>query len=829
MIRYWSLRANLSCRNFQNAYKPSWKRWFISAQSAELAEDSNNELPSLSPVLDSFSYAKIFQNCIKYQDWRKGKSVHCDILKRGSCVDCFAWNIVVNMYVKAEVLDDARKVFDEMPERNTISFVTLIQGYSSSFQFVESMELFLRIHRGGYELNPFVFTTVLKLFVNTECAELCWHMHACIYKLGHDSNAFVGTALIDAYTACGFVDGAKEVFDGILDKDMVTWTGMVTCYCENECFEEALELFTKMRCVGVKPNNYTFASTLKACTGLNAHNFGKSIHACSLKTRWELDPYVGGALLDMYTKCGDVDAALVVFNAMPEKNMILWSFMIARYAQSNRSEEAVKLFFQMKRASVTPNQFTYASLLQACATMEGIELGKQTHCHVLKIGLDADIFITNALMDVYAKCERMEDSEKLFSCSPHKNDVSWNTMIVGYVQLGNGEEALRLFLQMLDAQLQATDVTYSSVLRACASLAALETGIQIHGLISKTVFKEYIGVRNSLVDMYAKCGNVRNARLMFDTMDYRDKVSWNSIISGYSLHGLGRDALKLFENMRESDARPDNITFVGILSACSNTGLVEQGRLYFDSMYQDYGIEPCIEHYTCMVWLLGRSGLLYEAVKLIDNIPFEPSVMVWRALLGASVIHNNVEIGKLSAEHVLKMEPEDESAFVLLSNIYASAKSWGNVVSVRKLMKRKGVKKEPGLSWIENENKVYYFSVGDTSHPKIRLIHGMLEWLSITIKNAGYVCNQTVVLLDMEDDEKDRHLWVHSERLALAFGLISTPPGRPIRIIKNLRICLDCHAAIKLISQVVQREIVVRDMNRFHHFENGVCSCGDYW
>ncbi|PIA39830.1 hypothetical protein AQUCO_02600354v1 [Aquilegia coerulea] len=715
------------------------------------------------------------------------------------------------MYVKLDLLNDGCKVFDEMPMRNTISFVTLVQGYSLSFRYVEAIELFLRLFREGHELNQFVFTTVLKMFVNMEYAELCRRVHACIYKLGHDTDAFVGTALIDAYTVCGFVDDAKEVFNGILVKDMVSWTGMIGCYCENQYFEEALELFSRMSNFGFKPNNYTFASTLKACTGLFALNLGKSIHCCALKNRCQSDSYVGGALLDFYTKCGDVDAALIVFKGMPQKDMILWSFMIARYAQSGCSNEAVKLFTQMRQAFVTPNQFTYASVLQACATMEGIELGEQIHCQVLKVGLDADVFVTNALMDVYAKCERMDDSKKLFIESPNINDVTWNTMIVGYVQLGDGEEALRLFLQMFYAQIQASQVTYSSVLRACASLAALEPGVQIHCLILKTVFSEDTVVSNALIDMYAKCGSIKNARLIFDSMNELDDVSWNSMITGYSLHGLSGDALEAFEKMRETEVTPNKITFVGVLSACSNTGL------------------PCIEHYTCMVWLLGRSGRLAEALKLIDDIPFGHSVMVWRALLGACVVHNDIEIGKLAAERVLQMEPQDESAHVLLSNIYASAKCWQNVASVRKSMKRKRVKKEPGLSWIETHNKVRYFSVGDTSHPEMRLINGMLEWLNIKIKKAGYVCDRNAVLLDVEDDEKDRLLWVHSERLALAFGLISTPPGRPVRIIKNLRICLDCHAAIKLISQVCQREIVVRDMNRFHHFENGVCSCGDYW
>ncbi|KAF8378055.1 hypothetical protein HHK36_029389 [Tetracentron sinense] len=797
----------------------------FSAHSAQFADERENYVGPPLSEFDSHAYARLLQDCTRNGDATKGKGLHCDILKRGVCLDLFAWNILLNLYVKLDLLFDARLLFDEMLERNTISFVTLIQGYAQSLRFVEAVELFIRIHREGHELNPFVFTTILKLLVSMEFAELGWRIHACVYKLGHDSNAFVGTALIDAYSVCGLVDGAREVFDEILEKDMVSWTGMVACYAENDYFEEALELFSQMRKVGLKPNNFTFAGSLKACLGLEAKHLGKTIHGCALKTRYELDPYVGVALLDLYTKSGDIDDAHAVFEEMPQKDVIPWSFMIARYAQSDRSKEAVKLFCRMRQAFVVPNQFTFASVLQACATMEGLDLGKQTHCYVLKVGLDSDIFVSNALMDVYAKCGRIEESLELFLKSPNRNEVTWNTMIVGHVQLGNGEEALRLFSHMLDDQVQATPVTYSSVLRACASLAALEPGIQIHSLTVKTIFDKDIVVGNALIDMYAKCGSIKDARAVFDMMSERDEVSWNSMISGYSLHGLGGDALWIFEKMKETVIKPNKITFVGVLSACSNTGLVDRGQSYFNSMIQDYGIEPCIEHYTCVVWLLGRSGRLSMALKLIEEMPFEPSVMVWRALLGACVIHNDVELGKISAQRVLEMEPQDEAAHVLLSNIYATSRRWDNVASIRKYMKRKGVKKEPGLSWIENQSKVHYFTVGDTSHPEISAINGMLEWLKKKIKEVGYVPNCNVVLLDVEDDEKERLLWVHSERLALAFGLISTPSGSTIRIIKNLRICADCHAAIKFISIVVQREIIVRDMNRFHHFEAGICSC----
>ncbi|XP_057948894.1 putative pentatricopeptide repeat-containing protein At5g13230, mitochondrial [Malania oleifera] len=832
MIRLLSQRALPWIHSAMLHQTGGWfcfQRCGFSAQSAQLSQESTGHAVMPPLEFSSHAYANMLQDCILNGDPSAGMGLHGEILKRGGCLDLFAWNILLNMYVKSELLSDACKLFDEMLQKNTISFVTLIRGYAQSLQFFDAIELMARLHKEGHELNPFVFTTVLKFLVSMEWAELALTIHACIYKLGHESNPFVGTALIDAYSVCGFVTDAREVFNGIYCKDMVSWTGMVACYANNNNFEDAMELFSQMRTVGMKPNNFTFASVIKACLGIDAIEMGKGIHGCVLKTRYELDLYVGVALLDLYTKFGDIDDAQQAFNEMPEKDVIHWSFMIARYAQSNQSEEAVELFCCMRQALVLPNQFAFSSVLQACATMEGLDLGIQIHCHVLKVGLDLDVFVQNALMDVYAKCRRMDYSMELFVESPNKNDVTWNTMIVGYVQLGDGEKALNLFLNMLGCQVQATEVTYSTVLRACASLAALEPGIQIHSSTIKTNFYEDIVVGNALIDMYAKCGNIKDARLVFDMMNDQDEVSWNAMISGYSMHGLGREAIRIYKSMQETKFKPNKLTFVGVLSACSNSGLLEEGQAYFSSMVRDHGIEPCIEHYTCMVWLLGRLGQLDKALKLIEDIPLEPSIMVWRALLGACVIHNDVELGRISAQRVLEMDPQDDATHVLLSNMYASARRWTNVASVRKNMKKKGVKKEPGQSWVENQGTIHYFTVGDTSHPHRRVINGMLEWLKMKTGKAGYVPDYNVVLLDVEDEEKELLLWVHSERLALAFALIKTPSKSPIRIIKNLRICVDCHAAIKIISKVVHRHIVVRDINRFHHFQDGNCSCGDYW
>ncbi|WCJ26074.1 Tetratricopeptide repeat (TPR)-like superfamily protein [Euphorbia peplus] len=826
MFRLFSRRSTTSALAKQ--YKGlKWRCVQQDGFSAQAAR-STLQLGISLPEFDPYAYGVMIRNCIQAGDVNVGKAIHCQIQKRGNCLDLFAQNILLDFYVKSDTLSDARKLFNEIPERNTISFVTLIQGYAQSSQLDEAVELFYTLHREGHELNPFVFTMIFKFLVGPELAEVgC--IHACIFKLGYESNAFVGTALIDAYSVCGQVESSRQAFDVITCKDMVSWTGIVACYAENGRFEDALQLFSRMRMAGFAPNHFTFAGVLKACIGLESFKVGKGLHGCILKTRYELDLYVGVGLLDLYTKSGDSSDLVRAFEEMPKDNVIPWSFMVARYAQNNESNLALEMFFQMRRAYVTPNQFTFASVLQACATMECLDLGKQMHSHVVKVGLNTNVFVSNALTDVYSKSGRMESAVELFMELPNRNEVTWNTIIVGYVQSDDQEKALSLFKDMHEFQVQLTEVTYSSILRAIASLAALELGTQIHSLLVKTNYDKDPVAGNALIDMYAKCGCIKHARSVFDILGEHNEVSWNTMISGYSTHGLGTEALRIFEMMKETKCKPNKLTFVGVLSACSNAGLLDTGQTYFKSMIQDYGIEPCMEHYTCMVWLLGRSGHLDKAEKLIEEIPFEPSVMVWRALLGACVIHNNVDLGRISAARVLEIDPQDEASHVLLSNIYATAGNWKNVASVRKEMKNKGVRKEPGLSWIENQGSVHYFSVGDTSHPDMKLISGMLEWLKMRSLKAGYVADTKAVLVDVEDDEKIRRLWVHSERLALAFALIRTPPGSHIRIMKNLRICSDCHSAIKLVSKIVGRVIIVRDMNRFHHFENGICSCGDYW
>lgn len=428
-----------------------------------------------------------------------------------------------------------------------------------------------------------------------------------------------------------------------------------------------------------------------------------------------------------------------------------------------------------------------------------------------------------------AKCGNLDAARQLFDKMPEKNVVSWTAIMAGYAQLGYGEEALVLFYQMKQLGVEPDQLTFANVLQACACSALLSEGKQVHVHVIRSGFEWHFVLATALVDMYAKCGRIEDSHRIFDSMSARDVVAWNAMIAGYGKHGYARKALQLFEQMRQSGIRPTRISFTNVLSACSHAGLVDEGCYYFNSMTQDYNIIAESEQYACMVDLLGRAGRLDEALAFIQKMSIEPTADVWGALLASCRIHGNMWLGKLAAERLFKLRPDRAGTYVALSNIYSAAGRWDEAAKLRRLMNDRGVKKEPGYSWVQVKNRVHTFSVGDTAHPQIEHIYAMLDKLAGQMKTAGHVPNTNFALHDVDDEQKEHMLYHHSEKLAIAFALISTPPGTSIQIVKNLRICVDCHTAAKFISKIVGREIVIRDANRFHHFKDGLCSCGDYW
>eukprot|EP01018_Ginkgo_biloba_P011610 Gb_41341 [translate_table: standard] len=653
--------------------------------------------------------------------------------------------------------------------------------------------------------------------------------HARMIKTGFSQHVYLNTKLLITYGKFGLLVNARQVFDEMIERNEVSWNALIAGYAQHGQGEEALAIFYQMQQAGVESNEFAFGSVLTACADLKVLEQGKKVHGCIIKLNFKSHVFVCGVLVDMYAKCGSIEDARQVFDEMTQRDTVSWNGMVAGYTRHGYGEKALAIFYQMHLACMTMDQFTFGSIFKACGRLAALEQGKQTHGCIIKMGLESHDFVASALLDFYAKCEEIEDAHQVFDKVSPRNVVSWSAMIAGYVQQDRDEEAFTLFYRMLREGLKPNHVTFASVLRACSSSAALEQGKQVHAYIIKNGLISHVVLRNALVDMYAKCGNVEEARLMFNKMSQRDVVSWTTMIEAYGKHGCGKEAIKLFEQMQLAGLKPNHITYMAVLSACSHAGLVEEGWHYFNTMSQNHGIASTAEHYACIVDLLGRAGLLEEAYKFISKIPFPPSADIWGALLGACRIHINVELGKCAAEHLFELDPQNSGHYVVLANIYAAAGLWEGVAKVRRIMKERSVKKVAGYSWIEINKRMHVFATGDRSHPKMEDIYAAIGTLAGQMKDLGYVPDTNFELHDIEQQQKEQTLFHHSEKLAIAFGLISSPPGTPIRIVKNLRVCGDCHTATKFISKIVGREVVVRDAKRFHCFKDGFCSCGDYW
>eukprot|EP01018_Ginkgo_biloba_P029526 Gb_22656 [translate_table: standard] len=701
-------------------------------------------------VLDFKVYGSLLQACAKTKSLSEGERIHAHLIKTGIEPDVFIENNLVNMYANCGRIEDARQLFVKMSKPDVVLWNAIIAACFQNGDNEEALKLFQQMHWANVKPSSFIFGNILKACARLAALEQGKQVHNWVIKTGLDSDAFTGSALVDLYSKSGSMEDARQVFEKMPERNRVSWIAMITGYASNGPAEEALSLFHQVQRTGMKPSQFIFSSVLSACASISALEPAKGIHKHIIQTGFESNVFIGSALVDMYAKGGNIEDARNLFDKLPERNIVCWTAMITGYMQSGRGEEAVKLFRQMHGIGMKPNQFTLASITGACASLAALEEGTQIHNQIIKTGYESNVFVCSALVDLYGKCGSVEDARKVFDRMP-KNTVSWNAMISGFAQNGQGEEALKHFCQMQVACIRPNEVTYPSVLSACASLVALGQGMKIHNHTIKTGLEFDVFVGSALVDMYAKCGSIRNAYEVFTNMPERNEVSWNAMISGYAQHGRGKEALHLFEQMQRDGMKPNHITFISVLSACSHVGLVDEGRHYFKSMIQDHNIIPTQDHYACMVDLLGRAGHLDEAKHIINDMPFEPDAVVWRALLGACKIHGNVEIGQRAADCILELKPQDAATYVIMSNIYAVARRLDDAAKVRKLMDERGVKKEAGHSWIEVQNIVHTFIARDRSHPQIDEIFAKLEELTERMKMAGYVPDTNFVLYDMEE------------------------------------------------------------------------------
>jgi pentatricopeptide repeat protein len=606
---------------------------------------------------------------------------------------------------------------------------------------------------------------------------------------------------------------------------------MMAGYVQDGKYVDALKVLVEMLHFGKSINNVSFTSALAACSNPEFIAQGKIVHGHVLVAGMGSNLIVGNALVTMYGKCSIMFEAKQVFQNMLHKDLVTWNALISGYADNEEPDQAFNFFRLMRKTGESANYITMVNLLGAC-TLPNLLMkhGMPLHAHAVCTGFEADEFVKNSLITMYARCGDLSSSNCIFGDLVSKNNVTWNTMIAANARHGQGEEALKLFIEMQRFKVKLDQFSLSAALAACANLAILEEGQQIHSLALKLGFESYINVMNTTMDMYSKCGSSMNDILkILPNTNERSKMSWNILISSFARHGRFQEAKETIDEMIRLGVKPDHVTFVSLLSACSHGGLVDKGLEYFEIMSKEFGVTAGIEHCVCIIDLLGRSGRLYEAEKFIEEMKVEPNEFVWRSLLASCRIHGDSELGKKAAMRLLESNPRDDSAYVLYSNVCATSGKWNDVHRVRGEMRWNKVTKQQACSWVKLKNGVSSFGIGDRSHPLAAQIYEKLGEIMRKIKEAGYVADTSFTLQDIDEEQKEANLWNHSERLALAYGLISTPDGYGLRIFKNLRVCGDCHSVFKFVSSVINREIVLRDPYRFHHFNGGKCSCGDYW
>ncbi|XP_068646241.1 putative pentatricopeptide repeat-containing protein At3g47840 [Aristolochia californica] len=645
-------------------------------------------------------------------------------------VDPFEANALMKQLINIGQLKEARSLFDKMPQRDEISWTTIISGYINTSNASEALILFSSMWGDDkIRIDPFILSLAFKACGSHSDLKLGESIHGYSIKTGFVDSVFVGSALLDMYTKVGKVAIARSIFDEMPMKNVVSWTAIISGLVRAGQNVEGLRYFSAMWLSDVECDSYTFASVLKACADSGALTYGKAVHTQTIKSGFNTTSFVANTLAYMYNKCGKLDYGLCLFERMQTPDVVSWTMIIATYVQMGCEENALKSFLRMRGSGVNGNEFTFAAVISGSGGLVRIMWGQQLHAHVFCLGLDRSMSVANALMTMYAKCGCLSSASIVFHDMASRDVVSWSAIIAGYCQGSLGEEAFELFSEMRTEGIRPNEFTLASLMSVCATMAIVEQGKQIHAYILSIGVEHDPMINSALINMYSKCGSIGEAKNIFDAGS-DDLVSWTAMINGFAEHGCSAEAIDLFEKMSAVGLRPDSVTFIGVLSACSHAGLVNLGFQYFNSMSRDYQINPGKEHYGCMIDILCRAGMLRDAESLINKMPFKPDDVVWSTLLRACGLHGDVERARRTAKHILELDPNSAGTHITISNIYSSTGMWTDAAYMRKLMKSKGVRKEPGWSCIKVIGKLSAFVAGDRCHPHADEIYEMLRLLA---------------------------------------------------------------------------------------------------
>ncbi|CAI9087237.1 OLC1v1021261C1 [Oldenlandia corymbosa var. corymbosa] len=770
----------------------------------------------------------ILQLCADLKSLDNGRKVHSFLNTAGIEINGVLGSKLVFMYVSCGDLVEGRRVFDKIDSENVFLWNLLMNAYAKMGSFQDSVLLFYKMLETGVQANSYTFSCILKCFAALRSRREGEEVHAYLLKLGFGSCTTVVNSLITFYFKCRRIEHGQKLFDKMCERDIISWNSMMSGYVVNGLAQKGIKTFNEILRQGVGVDLSTMVVVLAACADVGSIWLSKAIHAYAMKAGFATKMDFDNTIMDVYSKCGDIGGAVCIFQNMVEKDIVSWTSMIAGYGREGMSNEAFELFRTLRKRGINPDVFVVTSILHACACSGSLENGLKVHEYIKENNMESNLVVSNALMNMYSKCGSMENAENVFSRMTTRDIVSWNTMIGGYSKNGLPSEALNMFIRM-QLQFRPDDVSVTCILPACASLGALERGREVHCYLLKNELSSDLLVANALVDMYVKCGALATAKLLFDKIVLKDLFSWTIMIAGFGMHGFGREAIATFNEMRQAGIEPDETSFISILYACSHSGLFDEGWKFFNLMRNEFHIQPKLDHYACIVDLLARAGKLSMAYKFIKNMPLEPDATIWTVLLSGCRMHHDVRLAEKVADHVFELEPENTHHYLLLANIYAEAEKWNEVQQLRQRMIKRGLKKNVGCSWIGMKGEVYIFVSSRTNHPEARNITLLLKDLSKEMKEQGDASRKKYALINTEEKQKQFALCGHSEKLAMGFGILRSPPGKAIRVTKNLRVCGECHEMGKFMSKKFGKEILLRDSNRFHHFKDGTCSCRGYW
>lgn len=669
--------------------------------------------------------------------FQSGKQIHGCIIRNLFQDDPYLVTALIEMYSNYGRLMEAWCVFDRLEDKKTaiVAWNAMINAFYENGWLRSSLELYSFAKYEGCKLtNSTISSALVACSRVEEELEFGRQVHCDSVKVGFEDESYVCTSLLTMYAKCGSVECAKEVFDSVIDKKVEIWNSMISAYVGNGKEYEALELYHQMRLNAVPSDSFSISNILVSCSMIGLYDYGRTLHAELIKRPTYNNVEVQSSLLCMYSKCGNLEDAIEVFNRMEKRDMVAWGAMISAYGQNQKIEDAVNLFKAMEWDGIKSDPNTVASILSISGELGSVYFVLCFHGFVIKRGLESDSFLGTSLMNVYTKYGQPESVEKVFCNVYHKNLVVWNCLISCYCQNGLSDLSISLLPQIIQHGLYPDSVSITTLLLAISSVAAaLLKGKAIHGFQIRHEIPCDIQVENAVIDMYMKCGALKYARGMFKNMSERNLVTWNTMIGGYGSHGDCLEAINLFNQMKTSAISPDDVTFLSLLSSCNHAGLIGEGLFLFHLM-REYKIEPRMEHYINIVDLLGRAGFLSDAYGVVKDMPIQPDQGIWLSLLSACRLNRNVEIGEIAAHNLLKMDPNKGSNYIQVLNLYVETGSLEKAAKLRAWMRQKGLQKMPGCSWIEVKSKVDVFFSGDTSSIKTIEMHEVLRNLMCIMK-----------------------------------------------------------------------------------------------